>query len=163
MASLENLEVDQYWAEHVPNPYPKGNLPWQVYHEVRNAVVQTCRRHGPTGPLGIRPINVDNMKSAMSWERGDPDPVYYVIDDQYNDEMYLYLEPQRSAAFNAEWLADITATLARFPGWGIGLPGLGKKNYLLIFADRLMVHGAGFRGCKTADSVLSAARKLVKP
>jgi hypothetical protein len=160
MASLSSLRVKHYTAEHIPNSYPKGDLPWQVYHEVRNAVVRTCRRHGPTGPLGVRPLDLDDLESAKAWEFGDKDPLYWVIDDQYNNERYLYLEPQAGTAFTPEWLEDITETLAQYPGWGIGVVSLAK-GYLLIFADCLMVQGPGFQGCKTAASVLAAARKLV--
>jgi hypothetical protein len=123
-------------------------------------MVQTCRRHGPTGPLGERPLDEDDLESAMHWERGDEQPVYWIVDDQYNDEMYLYLELEDARGCTAEWLADITHTLAQFSGWGIGVVNL-KRGYVLVFADRLLVQGPGFRGCRDVRCVLKAMEEQV--
>jgi hypothetical protein len=54
-----------------------------------------------------------------SWESGDPDPWYYIIDDQYNHERYCYAELLGDTPFSAEWLLSITATLREFKGWGL--------------------------------------------
>lgn len=59
MRGLESLKVKAFRRKRLPNPYPGGQLPWQVYHMVRNALVQTCRRYGPTGPMGIIQIVPD--------------------------------------------------------------------------------------------------------
>jgi len=50
---LDSLKVIPFTRDRVPNEYPGGDLPWQMYHGVRNALVQTCRRYGPTGPMGV--------------------------------------------------------------------------------------------------------------
>jgi hypothetical protein len=160
VAALHRLVVEHYTADRIPNPYPGGELPWQIYHTVRNAVVRTCRRHGPTGPLGERPLDQAYVQSAKQWELGDEDPVYWIVDDQYNHEMYLYMEFQDARGCTPEWLADVTRTLAEFPGWGIGVASL-KKGYVLIFTDRLLVQGPGFRECRDAASVVRAMQKQV--
>src|SRR5262249_23044366 len=146
---------------HVRNPYPDGQLPWQVYHTTRNAVVRTCRRHGATGPLGERPLSLDYLNSAEAWEPGDDKPIYWIVDDQYNHEMYLYMEFEAVSAFCEEWLIDITTTLAEFPGWGIGVDSL-TSGYILIFADRLLVSGPGFKRCRDAVSVINAAKSQIR-
>ena len=162
MDALDQLRVVSYTEERIPNPYPKGSLPWQIYHKVRNAVVRTCRRHGPTGPMGICPIS--RWRSApdiLKWESGDPDPVYYVIDDQYNDERYLYAELLGEDAFRPEWLADIATTLTGHPGWGLGVNNI-PDHYMLIFSDKLMVNGSRLSSCKHAREVVQAARDLLR-
>jgi hypothetical protein len=59
MNRLDELRVVPFTRDRVPNGYPGGDLPWQVYHTVRNAVVQTCRRYGPTGPMGVIRVEPD--------------------------------------------------------------------------------------------------------
>jgi hypothetical protein len=111
VTSLDSLKIVAFTRDHVPNSYPDGHLPWQVYHTVRNALVETCRKYGPTGPMGQVMI-VEGDKDPYSrladdnesWESGDPDPWYYIIDDQYNHERYCYAELLGDTPFIAEWL-----------------------------------------------------------
>src|SRR5437868_6574022 len=124
---LDSLKVKAFTRDRVPNDYPGGDLPWQMYHGVRNALVQTCRRFGPTGPMGVVKITADVespyhalAKDFGFWEGGDPDPAYYIIDDQYNHERYCYAELYGDDPFNAGWLLAITATLREFDSWGLG-------------------------------------------
>jgi hypothetical protein len=161
MMDIDDLKVSHFATNRVPNPYPGGQLPWQVYHTVRNAMVRTCRRFGPTGPLGeCAIIEGRECLDVNCWEHGDPSPIYYIIDDQYNDEQYLYAELVGEEAFNAAWLAAITATLREHKGWGIGIRSF-PDSYILIFGNRLMVNGKLSR-CKTATEVIAKARRLLK-
>jgi hypothetical protein len=162
MNAIDQLNIISYTKERIPNPYHKRTLPWQVYHKVRNAVVHTCRRHGPTGPMGICPISFwRRAPNILKWEHGDPDPLYYIIDDQYNDERYLYAELLDGDAFSAEWLVDITRTLDGFPDWGICLSGI-PGHYLIIFAKKIMVNGPQLSNCKTVREVLRVVQELIK-
>lgn len=75
---LDSLKVKAITRDRVPNDYPGGELPWQIYHTVRNALVRTCRRFGPTGPMGLIKIvpDVENPLTMLTeypdfWERGD--------------------------------------------------------------------------------------------
>jgi hypothetical protein len=56
---LDSLKVVPFNRDRVPNDYPGGDLPWQMYHSVRNALVKTCRKYGPTGPMGVVKIIPD--------------------------------------------------------------------------------------------------------
>jgi len=161
MTKLRDLAVEYYTVDHVPNDHPDGKLPWRLYQTVRNAIVRTCRRHGPTGPLGEIPLDKQSLNILKDWQRGDENPVYWVVDDQYNDERYLYMEIEDPLALSPKWLEDITAMLRRFPGWGIGVVNL-TKGYLLIFADRLLVKGQPFKRCRAAMDVIEAARMQIR-
>jgi hypothetical protein len=167
MNGLESLKVVPFTGERVPNEYPGGELPWQVYHTVRNALVQTCRRFGPTGPMGVVPIMPDVEDPALLaaedpafWESGDPDPMYFILDDQLNHERYCYAELYGGDPFSAAWLLAITATLQDFKGWGLGVSNI-PDSYVLIFGKRLRVRGRLAR-CRSAGEVVEAARRLLQ-
>lgn len=164
---LDSLTVKAYTQDRVPNDYPGGNLPWQTYHTVRNALVQTCRRYGPTGPMGVIRIVQDLENPLMMlgedldfWKLGDPDPAYFILDDQLNHERYCYAELYGDDAFNAGWLLSITETLREFDGWGLGVKNI-PDSYLLIFGNRLLVTGQ-LAKCKTAIDVVAKASLLLK-
>jgi hypothetical protein len=86
-------KIEHYTAERIPNPYPEGELPWQMYHEVRNAVLRLCRQFGAAGPMGECPITDATEVPDGEWPLGDPDLLdFFVVDDQYNHERYIYVE-----------------------------------------------------------------------
>ena len=167
MRLLDSLQVVAFVEEHIPNRYRAGDLPWQVYHDVRNAILRVCREFGPVGPMGECTIdwNVDSpYRQAIApgfWPLGDDDPMYYVIDDQYNDEQYCYAELYGEDPFTAKWLESIVKLLQEYDGWGLGIGNI-PHNYLLIFGDRLMVKGRQLARCTTASEVIESVRKLLK-
>jgi hypothetical protein len=96
------------------------------------------------------------------WQRGDPDPKYYIIDDQYNGvDRYLYAELHGDDPFNPEWLASVAATLREYPGWGLCINHI-PDSYVIIFGKRLMVHGRILSRCKTATEVVEKVRYLLR-
>jgi hypothetical protein len=154
--------IEHYTAERVPNPYPAGDLPWQVYHTVRNAVLRCCRRHGRAGPMGECPIT-DGEDTPESWLLADRDRLdFFVVDDQLNHERYVYVEIERPEAFTGEWLRDLVHTLADHDGWGVGIMAW-PNAYMLVFADKLMVTGKRFERCRDFDCVVRQGRSTMTP
>ena len=141
---LDSLKVKAFTQDHLPNDYPGGDLPWQTYHTVRNA-------------LDLARMLV---KDCDSWELGDPDPMYFILDDQMNHEQYCYAELYGEDPFNAGWLLSITETLRVFKGWGLGVGNI-PDSYILIFGNRLLVKGR-LAKCQTAVEVVEEARRLLK-
>ena len=131
--------VEHYTAERVPNPNPRGETPYRSFERVRQALVAVCRKHGVTGP-DDNPYDCD----------------VYVVDDQYNDELYQYVEVYNRKLLSPEWLQQMMLALRRFPGWGAGVKNI-RFAYLLIFGDKLMVTGYPFAGCCEIETVAAAA------
>jgi hypothetical protein len=165
---LDSLKVVPYAGPRVPNPYPEGDLPWQVYHSVRNDLVRVCRERGPTGMMGELKIDYgfENLNEYIMeydlqvWEPGDPDPTYQIIDDQYNNERYCYAYLCGNDPFNAGWLLDLTETLREHKGWGLGIESI-PNHYVLIFGKRLLVTGRRLRRCRSASEVVDTVHQLL--
>jgi hypothetical protein len=165
---LDSLKVVTFTEDRIPNEYPGGDLPWQVYHSVRNALVRVCRRYGPTGPMGevkiVEDVSDPYMQLAEDrdfWEQGDADPTYYIIPDQYNHERYCYAELFGDDPFNPGWLLSVSATLQEQKGWGLAIGNI-PNSYVLIFGKKLMVKGRKLSGCKSASEVVEVVRRLLK-
>lgn len=161
MTKPADLKIVPFTQEYVPNPYPRGDLPWQVYHSVRNAVVRACRAHGATGPMGECPIIEADAPPYLGWEHGDPDAVYFVLDDQYNRDRYVYGEVYAASAFHLGWVADVTEALAGFPGWGLGIKNI-PYAYVLMFASKLMIKGEMFRDCEDVVRVVEVVQRQLR-
>src|SRR5262249_35857332 len=95
------------------------------------------------------------------WERGDDNPSYYIIEDQYNHERYCYGELYGDDPFTADWLLAITQTLRDHKGWGLAISNI-PDHYILIFANKLMVNGPVLSHCKSASEVIVAIKNLLK-
>ncbi len=128
--------VEHYTSTHIDNPNPAGETPYSVFQHIYEGLENVCRRYGPTGP-------------------GDHDCELYLVDDQYNDERYHYLQIYNRSLACPELLCDLMDALHRYPGWGIGVSNI-RFGYLLIFESKLMVTGWPFAGCNSAEAVAAA-------
>jgi hypothetical protein len=152
------VRVEHYTADRVDNPNPRGRTSRKTFDKVRLALVAACRQYGVVGPED------DTFDPALDLDEDDPDfdPTsvigcdLYVVDDQYNDELYQYVEVYTRRVLSAAWLRDVMAVLGRFPGWAIGVKNV-RFAYLLVFTDKLMVTGHAFDGCDDLESVAAAA------
>jgi hypothetical protein len=159
--SNTSITIEHYTAERLPNPFRGGNLPWQTYQSARNRIVQACRRFGGVGPMGECPIRDSEAPSLDDWPLGDPDPVdFYVVDDQFNDECYIYIEVERASAFTATWVHAMMNALTELPDWRIGV-GVFRDGYMIVAANKLAVTGSTFVECNTVESVVAAAKRAL--
>jgi hypothetical protein len=167
MNALDSLKIESYIEDHLPNEYPGGDLPWQVYQTVRNSLVRASRQVGPTGPMGEVKIVAGVADPYLQWgtdrsfwESGDPEAIYDIEVDQYNSEKYCYADVNRPDAFNADWLTSVTAALRSHDGWGLGIRNI-PLGYVLIFGTKVMVNGRLAR-CRTPLEVLEVGRSLLQ-
>jgi hypothetical protein len=112
---------------------------------MRDDFVAVCREHGPTGP--------EDRSAGI----GSDDLVYFVIEDQRNDERYQYVEVNRPQGMTEDWLLDVAAFLREWRHWGVGVCNI-PEGYFLIFADRLLVTGKPFKRCRTVAQAVAQAR-----
>src|SRR5947209_8781264 len=99
MTKLSRLSVKRYRAERIPNPSPTGETSFDQFHTVRNAIVHVCQRHGGVAGLGAfdfhrrdNPLKDWRAQLRAVWGSSDANAKLHVIDDQYNDELYQYME-----------------------------------------------------------------------
>jgi hypothetical protein len=153
------VRIEYYSTDRIPDP--DGNATGLDFHETRNAIVRACRRHGPTGPFGVLDLDrADGKRDLFDiWERGDPDAVYYVVDDQYNSERYQYVECDADYLTDA-WILDLMASLVNTPSWGVGICCI-PMAYVLIFADRIMVTGEIFKNVNDLATLTERARHSI--
>jgi hypothetical protein len=130
----EELVEDEHG--YTPNDYN--------WHALREALLYTCARHGHVGP-----------------DDPNPNPDFWIVDDRYNEERHHYMEAHNAAAVSPAWMGDLAHVLHAYPGWGVGVSNI-REDYLLLFADRLMVSGRVFRACREPEQVLAAMRRAIK-
>jgi len=155
----ENLRVVHYRGKRIDDPCDKNELPWQEYHRARNRIVRACRVHGPTGPMLELPIrdDVGDPHELPDRPLGDPDETYFVLDDQLNDERYIYVDLTRPSGVTLPWLSSIVDALQEMPFWGVGISNI-RRGYVIVMCNLLLVTGKPFEGCMDVPSVLRAMR-----
>jgi hypothetical protein len=77
MMSIDDLNIEYYTGDHVPNP---GGGSGDEWFDVADELVSVCLRHAPTWSGSIRP------------DVGEEESVSFVFEDtQWNDERYHYV------------------------------------------------------------------------
>lgn len=142
-----NLTVESFDVDYVPNPNPNPNpdsdeTTFESFWAVREQILEASRKHGATGP-----------------EDDVPKPQFYLVDDQYNDDLYQVMELYDPMALSEEWLQNVCLVLVRNAGWAIAL-SFGHFS-ILIFADRLLVPVDKFPDLSSVEAVLASARKQI--
>lgn len=142
----DKIPVIHYDTERIPDDRPgAGKLTANQFWSVREKIVDACRKHGPVGP--------DDRERGFDYGNF----VYWVVEDQYNEERYQYVELCKAAGATVPWLLDLMTTLRRAKYWGVGI-GV-PEGYLLVLEDRVMVSGPTFRGAHTVAEVLARIRQ----
>lgn len=135
-----DIPVVSYHSNIVPNPNPKGKTSFKEFWRVRASILAVSERHGETGP-----------------ESESNDPLYWIVEDQYNDERYQNMQVYKPEGWNTEWFRALVEELREHKGWAISI-GAIDQGHLLVFSDRLMVTGPTFENCHDLKSVVAAAR-----
>lgn len=135
-------------------PDQEGDVSFGTFQEVRNVLVRTCKKHGPTGPMGFFPFDdADESKCLLEWMRtADPNPVYYVIADQFNAARYQRVECDTDS-FTVAWILDLMKMLQDLPGWGVVVSGFPMGN-VVVFAGKIMVIGDRFKEVADLESLI---------
>jgi hypothetical protein len=135
------VKIEQFTEPHLHDP--DGSASAYEFHEARNAIVRTCKLHGPTGPMGEFPFDLPEDEDCFRvwYESGDHDPAYFVIDDQYNSERYQYIEISDEKFFTENWIVDVMSVLSNLPGWGLCIKSI-PGGYAILFKDKIMVRGS---------------------
>jgi hypothetical protein len=89
----ESVVVVHFEGKRVPDDRPGKKATSRTFQVVRDEVVASCNRHGKVNALG--------------------EAEFWVIDDQYNEERYQYLEVTKASAMSKKWLLDLMATLKK--------------------------------------------------
>jgi hypothetical protein len=143
MRKTIEVPVIHYTGDHIPDHRPGKLATAKQFDRVREMICETCSRFGYVGPY-------DRVKHEEF--------VYWVIDDQYSDERYQYVEIIKPKGMSGEWLHELMATLKRCPQWGVGIANIGG-GYLMVLADRLMVTGPCYEEARTFDDVVQCSRR----
>ncbi|HTU90029.1 MAG TPA: hypothetical protein VMF69_08025 [Gemmataceae bacterium] len=145
----QTVPVIHYRVNHIRDDRP-GAGPgaarrfWDVYEDIGNL----CRKYGPVGP--------DDRDAGYDYD----DFVFWVVEDQYNNERYHYVEVCRPEGMTKNWLLDLASLLKRkWPRWGVSVRI--PAGHLMVFGDRLMVRGPTFRRCTTVRHLIALARKAM--
>lgn len=141
--------VQYYDSDHVKNPNPLGDTPYDRFDRVRQAIVAVCRRYGPVCP-----------EDQFNGDGTVTDYGFFVADDQYNSELFHYAEIHNRDVITTKWIHNIQDTLRRFKGWGLCLMNI-RFGYVILFADRILITGPPFVNCSTVDDVIQTARRCV--
>lgn len=155
----KDIRVVHYVGERITDPRGAAELPWQEYHEARNRIVRACLAHGTTGPMLECPLtaDVEDPYGLPGWPLGDEDAIYWVVDDQLNDERYVYVQITAPDGVTQAWLASVMDALQEMPFWGVGISNI-RRGYVIVMANLLLVTGKPFKGCDDVASVIRAMR-----
>ena len=159
-----DLRVVQLTQDRVDDPRPRYGygLGDVEYHLARNTIIEVCRRHGSAGPVGPARFKMSPSSpyelERVDYDTGDAEPLtFYVIDDQYNSERYIYVELADDVGVTADWLNDLSQTLRwNLQGWGVSIRA-GEAGVLLL-PPIALVSGSAMDDCNDPVTLLNVLR-----
>lgn len=137
------MKIETYEVDYVPNPNKKsksGSTSFKSFWKVRDSVLKASQIHGPTGPED------DNAK-----------PSFWIVEDQYNDDLYQIMEVYAVEKFTEEYIRDIAASLKKHKGWAVAIGNFDRSKFL-IFEDRILVRKEKFGDCISLPELVRKAR-----
>lgn len=132
-----SLRIETFDVDYVANPNPSGETSDDEFWSVREQVLEATQKHGATNP-----------------DDDAEHPKFYLVDSQYNDDLYQLMELYDASALTEAWLCDICAVLSCNRGWAVVL-SVGHFS-ILIFENRLLVPSDKFHDLSSIPAVLNA-------
>jgi hypothetical protein len=136
-----NIPVIHDDSNYVANPNPNGETPFDEFWRVRASVLAVSQQFGPTGPEF----------------RTDAPLHYWLVEDQYNDDLFQNMEVYEPGAWKSEWLSALMGCLEQHKGWAISIGNI-ENGHVLLYADRVMVARPTFEGCHDIPTIATAAK-----
>ncbi len=138
------MKIETFDVDYVPNPNIKsksGATSFQAFWKVRDSVLKASQFHGPTGPE----------------DDGKTKPSFWIVEDQYNDDLYQIMEVYDVEKFSERYIQDIAASLKKHKGWAVAIGNFDKSKFL-IFEDRILVREDKFGDCTTLTELVRKAQ-----
>ncbi len=138
------MKIETYDVDYVPNPNKKsksGSTSFQSFWKVRDSVLKASQTHGPTGPE----------------DDGNAKPAFWIVEDQYNDDLYQIMEVYAVEKFTEEYIRGIAASLKKHQGWAVAIGNFDRSKFL-IFEDRIQVRKEKFGDCTTLPELVRKAQ-----
>jgi hypothetical protein len=155
------LRIVHYADRRINDPQGAFPLSWHEFQSMRNLVLQICRRYGTIGPMELCPIQkgLSEPDIYRLWKHSEvAQPDFYVLDEQLNNERYIYIEVNGKAAFTSDFVIEISGALDGRPGWGIAVKNI-QNGYLIIFGSIVLVAGPVFEGRDDLESIVAICRE----
>lgn len=70
--------------------------------------------------------------------------MYWLVEDQYNDDLYQLIEVCDPAGCTEEWLNSMSQCIREHEGWGVAIGHIDGGS-IFVFADRLIIYLNGER------------------
>ncbi|XZE37152.1 hypothetical protein SH501x_002754 [Pirellulaceae bacterium SH501] len=131
------LKIETFDVDYVANPNPSGATPDDEFWSVREQILDATQKHGKVAP-----------------EDDAHPPQFYLVDSQYNDDLYQQMELYDASALTEQWISDICEVLSRNRGWAVAL-SVGHFS-ILIFANRLLVPSDKYHDLSSLAAVLKS-------
>jgi hypothetical protein len=138
------MKIETFDVDYVPNPNTKsksGATSFQSFSKVRDSVLKASQIHGPTGPE----------------DDGKTKPSFWIVEDQYNDDLYQIMDVYDVEKFSERFIGDIAASLKKHKGWAVAIGNFDKSKFL-IFEDRILVREDKFGDCATLFELVRKAQ-----
>lgn len=134
------LKIETFDVDYVANPNPSGATSNDEFWSVREQILEATQKHGKVAP-----------------EDDALHPQFYLVDSQYNDDLYQLMELYDVSALTEDWISDIREVLSRNRGWAVAL-SVGHFS-ILIFENRLLVPSDKYHDLSSLAVVLDSTGK----
>jgi hypothetical protein len=108
------------------------------------------RRMINTASSALGPLRPDHNNEYGNRDRADQSCYYFLLDDWLNDDRWQRINLCDPKGVTPEWFDAMRRVLALRPRWALSIRAF-ESGHALLFANRLVVAGEAYRGCKTFE------------